>query len=217
MNSNEADRTRTSDSSVTLSRADRTQNNVSGTPGFGRRKFLSAAGSVSVAGLIAGCTSDNSGSGGNTGATDGSDGGGENAGTGNSSGSSSVNDWLAETDNYDGSVTDMIDKTAVTVKAGPESNEYVFAPAAIRINSGTTITWEWIGSGRHNVVATDGQFKSGEPEKKATYKHTFETTETALYYCTPHKSMGMKGAVIVEKGGDNESSGNTTGNGTANA
>lgn len=213
MNSNETDRRQTTESSATLARADREQNSASDTPAYRRREFLSTAGGVAVAGLIAGCTSDNGESGGN----DGSDGSGGNTGTGNSSGSGSVDDWLAETDNYDGSVTDMTGKTSVTVKVGPKSNEYVFAPAVIRINPGTTVTWKWIGSGRHNVVAKNGQFKSGEPEKKATYKHSFETAETALYYCAPHKSMGMKGAIIVEKGGDSESSGNTTGNGTDNA
>ena len=212
MNSNETDRRRTTDSSATLSRADREQNSASDTPAYGRREFLSAAGGVAVAGLIAGCTSDNGESGGN----DGSDGSGGNAGTGNSSGSSSVDDWLADTDNYD-SVEDMTDKSSVTIEVGPESNEKVFAPAAIRVTPGTAITWEWIGSGYHNVVAKDGQFTSGEPEKKATFEHTFGSPGTVLYYCEPHKSAGMKGAVIVEQGDDSANSENTTGNGTNNA
>jgi halocyanin-like protein len=158
-----------------------------------RRRFLYTAGGVAVAGLFAGCT--DNGSSGNTGADDGSEG-------------ASVDEWLADTDNYDGSVTDMTGKTSVTVKVGPENNEYVFAPAAIRITPGTMVTWQWIGSGYHNVVARNGQFKSGEPAQNATFEHTFETAGTNLYYCEPHKSMGMKGAVIVA-GSDTTSPGNT--------
>lgn len=112
---------------------------------------------------------------------------------------------------------DMTGKSSVTVEVGSESNEKVFAPAAIRITPGTTVTWKWIGSGNHNVVDKDGQFTSGDPEKKATFKHTFETAGTVLYYCAPHKSAGMKGAVIVEDGGESGNSANTTDTGTGNA
>ncbi|MFC7230941.1 plastocyanin/azurin family copper-binding protein [Saliphagus sp. GCM10025308] len=31
-----------------------------------------------------------------------------------------------------------------------------------------------------------------------TFEHTFDETGTFTYYCSPHVSMGMKGAVVVE-------------------
>lgn len=113
------------------------------------------------------------------------------------SGPTSVDKWLSDTDNYTGSIMDQTGMSSVTVEVGPDDNEFVFTPPAIRISSGTTVTWNWIGSGTHNVVATDEQFRSGVPESNATFKYTFESTGTVYYYCDPHQEMGMKGAVVV--------------------
>ncbi|MFH5799846.1 halocyanin domain-containing protein [Haladaptatus sp. CMAA 1911] len=151
-----------------------------------RRGFLRAAGVLAAVGLLAGC------------ASDGSDDGGTN---GSGGGETSVGEWLSETDNYE-SVTDLSRKEAVTVEVGPSRNEYAFEPAAIRISPGTAVTWKWKGSGYHNVVASDGEFESGQPEQKATFRHTFDSTGTTLYYCKPHESMGMKGAVVVASGNE---------------
>ncbi len=145
-----------------------------------RRTFLGTTGGLVVAGLLAGCSSD------------------EN--DGGATGKSSVGEWLSKTNNYD-SVADMTRKKAVTVEVGPSENEFVFEPPAIRIDAGTAVTWKWVGSGHHNVVAADGGFESGPPEERATFEHTFDSVGTTLYYCQPHKSMGMKGAVVVA-GGD---------------
>lgn len=152
---------------------------------------------MAVAGLLAGCTS--SGSGGNNRGDDGGD----------ASRGESVDEWLADTDNYD-SVEDMTDRNSVTVEVGAEGNNgaNAFAPAAIEVSPGTTVTWKWV-SGYHNVVDENGQFNSGEPEQNATFQHTFEMAGTILYYCEPHRSMGMKGAVIVA-GGDSETAGDTS-------
>lgn len=203
------------DSSAGSLRVNRSQNDDLGSPQYGRRRFLRAAGGVAIAGLLAGCT--NGGSGGNAGTDTGSDGSGENGETDDANNGGSIKGWLADTGNYD-TVEDMTNKNSVTVAVGAEGNNgaNAFAPAAIKVSSETTVTWKWV-NGYHNVVAKNGQFTSGESEQNATFEHTFETAGTVLYYCEPHKSMGMKGAVIVEKGGDSGSSGNTTGNGTDDA
>lgn len=148
---------------------------------FGRRRFLWASGVV-LAGSFAGCL------------------GGANEESDDDDGPSSVDEWLADTGNHD-SVEDVTGESAVTVEVGAEGNDgaNAFAPAAISITPGTTVTWAWV-DGYHNVVDTDGQFDSGEPEQNATFEHTFETAGTAYYYCKPHESMGMKGAVVVEDG-----------------
>jgi halocyanin-like protein len=197
MNSNQADRKQTSDSSERPPSVTRPRNDDSGLVRYGRRGFLRAAGGVAVAGLLAGCTS--GGSGGNAGADTGGDESGENSGTNDVNKGRSVEEWLADTSNYD-SVEDMIGTNSVTVEVGAEGNNgaNAFAPAAIRISPETTVTWKWI-NGYHNVVATGDQFSSGEPEQNATFEHTFEEVGTALYYCEPHRSMGMKGAVIVSE------------------
>lgn len=154
--------------------------------GIARRGYLRATGGLVAAGFLAGCSGDGNGNGGDGGGGDGDE--------------RSVDEWLSETGNYD-SVTEMTGEEAVTVEVGPQQNEYVFEPPAVRIDPGTTVTWKWVGSGYHNVVATDGGFESGSPEERTTFEHTFDSTGTALYYCQPHKSMGMKGAVVVSDDG----------------
>lgn len=159
---------------------------------IGRRTVLRTVGGIAIGSVVTGCmsgASDSSGTG----------------GTGGENGPNSIDDWLSETKNYDGTIRDRPGKKSVTVTVGPKENEYVFAPAAMRVARGTTITWKWIDSGYHNVIATDGQFNSGQPEQNATFEHTFETAGTFYYYCEPHRSMGMKGAVIVS-GDDSGSS-----------
>lgn len=113
-----------------------------------------------------------------------------------------VSSWLSGA-NYDGSLEDLTGSNMPTVKVGAKSKNgyFAFEPAAIRISTGTKVTWQWTGKGGvHNVVAKSDAFTSGEPlsENSATYTHTFEESGVYLYYCTPHRSLGMKGAVIVK-------------------
>lgn len=193
MNSNQADRKQTSDSSAELSGDNKTQTDNSDFLWCGRRVFLRSVGGVVAAGLLAGCISGGSG---------------EDTGTKGDNEVSSVDDWLSDTSNYDG-VEDLTGKNAVTVEVGAEGNNgaNAFEPAAIKISTGTTVTWKWV-NGYHNVIDRGRQFDSGEPEQGATFEHTFETPGVTIYYCEPHKSIGMKGAVMVT--GANEGSGNTT-------
>lgn len=164
---------------------------------MGRRTFLHGAGSIAIASVIAGCTTGGSSSSGNGG-----------------NGPTSVDEWLSETENYDGTITDQTGTKSVTVEVGPGQSELTFAPAAIEISPETTVTWKWIGGGSHNVVATDGQFDSGAPESSGSFEYSFETTGTFYYYCDPHRSMGMKGAVVVADTSTGSGTNNETGNGT---
>lgn len=150
-----------------------------------RRRFLQTAGGLMVTGLLAGCTTN--GASGSSGQDDEND-------------PQSADEWLADTGNYDG-VVDKMGEVSATVKVGAQGNNgaNAFAPAAIEISPGTTVTWEWV-NGYHNVVATGDQFSSGEPEQNATFEHKLDTVGTVYYYCEPNRSMGMKGAVIVSEG-----------------
>lgn len=121
-------------------------------------------------------------------------------GTGRQDGRGTIAQWLGNADNFTG-VVDRTDRTRVSAAVGTRGNGgyYAFGPPAIRISRGTTVVWNWTGNGgSHDVVARDGRFQSTlTSAADATFSHTFETTGTALYYCTPHRSLGMKGAVVV--------------------
>ncbi len=67
-----------------------------------------------------------------------------------------------------------------------------FAPAAIEIPTGTTVTWQWQGSSDHNV-AGDG-FESAVQDE-GQFAHTFAAPGTYDYRCTLHG--GMDGRVVT--------------------
>jgi len=117
--------------------------------------------------------------------------------------------WFDGVSNYEGTY-DYTGQSEVTVAVGSEANGgyYGFGPAAIRVDPGTTVVWEWTGEGNsHNVVAEDGSFESelySAPGE--TFEHTFESEGTYTYYCAPHQSLGMLGAVVVGGSGGLDSS-----------
>lgn len=114
---------------------------------------------------------------------------------------SDLDSWFAQTSNYDG-VVDETGRSTVTVTVGSQANggAFGFGPAAVRVDSGTTVVWEWNGKGgSHNVAAADGTFESELAGSSGhTFEHTFEAAGTYTYACTPHETVGMKGAIVVE-------------------
>ncbi|AFK19879.1 halocyanin domain-containing protein [Haloferax mediterranei ATCC 33500] len=119
-----------------------------------------------------------------------------------------LNTWFENTSNFDG-VEGQTGLKRVTVEVGTQANDgaFGFGPAAIRVSKGTTVVWKWTGNGgSHNVAATDGSFKSElVSDSGHTFEHTFDETGTYRYACTPHETLGMKGAVVVsdDEGGSN--------------
>jgi len=175
-----------------------------------RRTFLRSGAAVTGVGLLAGCGGSGSGGGGDGGdggdtadggnTADGSDGSDEESGGGGVP--SEVSDYLEGVGNFDGTVVDETGSGNVEVTVGAEGNggAFAFAPAAVRIDAGTDVNWSWTGEGgQHNVVHEDGGFESQLTDESGNdFQNTFENAGTFLYYCEPHKSLGMKGAVIVE-------------------
>ncbi|WP_255151774.1 halocyanin domain-containing protein [Halorarius halobius] len=108
--------------------------------------------------------------------------------------------WFSNVSNFAG-VVDERGKARVTVAVGADGNGggFAFGPAAVRVDPGTTVVWEWTGAGgAHNVVSEDGAFESELVDDTGhTFEHGFESDGVALYACSPHKAMGMKGAVVV--------------------
>jgi halocyanin-like protein len=179
-----------------------------------RRRVLEATATTLLGVSLAGCSSgggsgdggssDGSGSGGSAdGSSDGSS--GESGSGGSADGSSGGSDpdfdgWFEGVSNFDG-VVDETGSNEVTVTVGSEANggNFGFDPAAVRVDAGTTVVWEWNGEGgSHNVAAEDGSFESElVAEEGHTFSHDFEEAGTVKYACTPHETVGMRGAVVV--------------------
>jgi halocyanin-like protein len=108
--------------------------------------------------------------------------------------------WFADVDNFAG-VVDHTGETEVRIAVGATGNggAFGFEPAAVRVDPGTTIVWEWTGEGGvHNVAAEDGSYESDMlATAGATFEHVFEAEGVSLYACAPHKAMGMKGAIVI--------------------
>ena len=166
-----------------------------------RRRVLATTGAALAAGL-AGCTGD----GGDGNGGDGGDGGSQLEVS--SEAQSRVESYLTAdpaADNYD-SITTMGGMSSATVDVGAEGNggNFAFAPAALAVETGTTVNWEWM-AGSHNVKAaedSDFDLDSGSAEQDGSYEFTFDEAGVANYYCTPHQGVGMKGSVVAVASGN---------------
>jgi halocyanin domain len=131
---------------------------------------------------------------------------------GTASAQPSFGGWLSDVTNYS-EVVDETGQEEVTVQVGVEANggAFGFGPAAVQVDPGTTVVWEWTGEGgQHNVVAQSGGDFESELVGDAGFTHeqTLEEEGVVQYYCQPHQSLGMKGVVVVgavpEEGGGGE-------------
>lgn len=116
-----------------------------------------------------------------------------------------VDQFLVTNPFYDGNM--VVGVSFVGVGAG--ENDTGFDPAAIKVSTGTEVTWEWTsGDKPHTVesiqqVGTDQPtFDSGEPRQgnNITFRYTFEQPGIYRYVCNVHRDRSGRGAVIVEEG-----------------
>ena len=80
----------------------------------------------------------------------------------------------------------------VTVKI----DNFTFAPAALTVKAGTTVTWENVDDIPHTVVATNRAFRSKALDTNDKFSFTFTTPGTFDYFCSLHPHM--KASVVVE-------------------
>lgn len=118
-------------------------------------------------------------------------------------GNSEVDQWIVDSDNFDGTVVDKTGADAATITVGAPGNggAFAFAPPVVRVSADTTVRWKWTGNGgAHNVVFQDIDLGSGGPvpEPGVHFEHSFDETGTYRYACAPHRALGMKGVVIVD-------------------
>jgi halocyanin-like protein len=139
------------------------------------------------------------------------------AGSGVASAQPSFGGWMSDVGNYS-EVADRTGQDEVTVAVGAEGNggAFGFDPAAVQVDPGTTIVWEWTGEGgQHNVIAQDGASFESETvtEGGYTFSQTPESEGVITYYCQPHQQLGMKGVVVVGALPEGESGGGGEGGG----
>ncbi|MEX2224950.1 MAG: plastocyanin/azurin family copper-binding protein [Dehalococcoidia bacterium] len=80
---------------------------------------------------------------------------------------------------------------SATVSVG----DNVFSPAAVTIDVGGTVTWNWSGVNPHTVTASDGSFESPQ-QATGSFSQTFNTAGTFNYSCEVHGQV-MSGTVTV--------------------
>ena len=78
-------------------------------------------------------------------------------------------------------------------KLGKES--MVYSQKIVKVNSGDTVFWKATTKG-HNVEFIKVGVEKSKMNKDAEYK--FTVPGIYAYWCTPHKSMGMIGFVVVD-------------------
>ncbi|RLM84059.1 halocyanin domain-containing protein [Halobellus sp. Atlit-38R] len=160
---------------------------------FSRRTVVGAA--AALAAGLAGC------SGGSTSGTSEAGGSSDDADADGSGSAPAFEGYLSNASNYDG-IVDETGNSEVAIAVGAEANggNWGYGPAAVRVSTGTTVVWEWSGrGGPHDVVAEDGSFSSEQMNGSGhTYTQTFEESGVVKYYCTPHRTLGMKGVVVVD-------------------
>lgn len=87
-----------------------------------------------------------------------------------------------------------------------------YAPATVRVERGTTVTWENTSALVHTVTADPERaeaassvalpggarpFHSGELEPGEAFTHTFDVPGEYVYFCVPHEAAGMIGTIVV--------------------
>ena len=64
-----------------------------------------------------------------------------------------------------------------------------FAPMAMTVPAGTTVTWKNLDTAPHTVTSADGSFRSQALEKDDTFKFKFDKPGTYKYICSIHPKM----------------------------
>ena len=114
-----------------------------------------------------------------------------------------VDEWLAGTNGYDGTIVDQMDTNLVEITTGALGNggNFAFDPHAVKVSAGTTIRWSWSGNGgAHNIIfeETDISSETIYTEAGVHFEETFTETGVYKYSCAPHHDLGERGAIVVE-------------------
>lgn len=73
---------------------------------------------------------------------------------------------------------------------------FMFAPTAMTVKAGATVTWTNMDQEPHTVMSSDGLFRSGALDTGDSFSFKFDKPGTYQYVCTIHPRM--VGTVVVE-------------------
>lgn len=80
-------------------------------------------------------------------------------------------------------------------------DQFLFAPAELRIPAGTTVVWVNDERAKHTATADDERFDSGDQRLGNAYSYAFDQPGTYPYFCRYHgdvAGVGMAGVIVVE-------------------
>lgn len=75
-------------------------------------------------------------------------------------------------------------------------DNFSFGPQTLTVPVGATVTWTNRDDIPHNVVSTDGVFKSKVKDTDEKFSYTFTKAGTYSYFCSVHPKM--TGKVVVQ-------------------
>jgi plastocyanin len=78
-----------------------------------------------------------------------------------------------------------------------DGSNFDFKPGTIEIKKGSKVTWHWV-NGRHTVTFVKGSYNKTLTRGHQTRSRTFKKRGKFKYYCRFHRSLGMRGKVVVK-------------------
>ena len=88
---------------------------------------------------------------------------------------------------------------AAASPATVQIENFTFAPGALTVTAGTTVTWKNEDDSPHRIGDKNGTFKSAALDTDDTFSHTFAAPGEYPYICTIHPYMA--GKIIVKPAG----------------
>jgi len=93
----------------------------------------------------------------------------------------------------------VLGASAAAQEPGPTVRvvDNAYEPPSVTVVVGTTVRWEWTGTGTHTVSARDASFRSGQKGQGGEFATSFRTAGRYEYFCEVHGDF-MSGVVTVQ-------------------
>jgi plastocyanin len=76
------------------------------------------------------------------------------------------------------------------------ARDFMFAPTAVTVKAGSTVTWTNKDDEPHTVVSDNGLFRSGAMDTNESFSFRFDKAGTYHYACSIHPRM--VGTILVQ-------------------